>query len=355
MTRTTLLLSTTLLASAAYADTPSVAVDILPVHSLVAQVMDGVGEPDLIIPSGASPHGYSLRPSEARALSNADAVFWIGESLSPWLEDPIETLAADAMHVTLLRESDELVVIEFDDGHDDHHDDHGEDGHDDHDDHDDHDEHKDHDDHDDHGDEKHDEHDEEGHDDHDHEEKHEEARHEGHDHHDHGDFDPHGWLEPDNAKVWVAEIAAVLSDIDPDNAATYAANAEKAMASIDGAAVQAAETLSGVDGTYIVQHDAYTYFGQRYDVPAAAAVTPTDATEAGPAKIVELQELVASTGATCYVAEVPFDEDFLVTLFGDTPVKSDVIDPLGSEYDQGPDLYTNLITGMADRLAACLS
>jgi zinc transport system substrate-binding protein len=76
------------------ADVPRVAVDIAPVHSLVARVMEGVGTPDLILPPGASPHEYSLRPSEAAALQEADIVFWMGEDLTPWMEDAVETLAA---------------------------------------------------------------------------------------------------------------------------------------------------------------------------------------------------------------------------------------------------------------------
>ena len=99
----------------AVADVPSVAVDIAPVHSLVARVMDGLGTPNLIVQPGASPHGYSLRPSEAAALQDADLVFWIGEDLTPWLEDAIDTLAEDAAVTTLL-EADDTILLEFREG-----------------------------------------------------------------------------------------------------------------------------------------------------------------------------------------------------------------------------------------------
>ncbi|MDG1424723.1 MAG: zinc ABC transporter substrate-binding protein, partial [Paracoccaceae bacterium] len=69
------------------AEAPQVAVDIAPVHSLVARVMEGVGTPDLIIPAGASPHEYNLRPSEAASLQNADVVFWVSASLTPWMKN----------------------------------------------------------------------------------------------------------------------------------------------------------------------------------------------------------------------------------------------------------------------------
>ena len=149
MSRKLLPLSATaiLMGGTALAEAPSVAVDIAPVHSLVARVMDGVGVPSLIVQSGASPHEYSLRPSEASALQEAGLVFWIGPDLTPWLEDAVGTLATDA-DVTTLLEAEGTMELEFREGalfeahdHDDH-DDHGdemkvaEDGHDDHDDHD---------------------------------------------------------------------------------------------------------------------------------------------------------------------------------------------------------------------------
>ena len=143
----TLSLTATLMGGTAYADTPQVAVDIAPVHSLVARVMEGVAVPDLIIQPGASPHEYSLRPSEAAALQASDLVFWVGPGLTPWLADTIETLAQEAS-VTALSKLDGTVKLEFresavfevhdlDDhsGHDDHADHDADDDHADHDDH----------------------------------------------------------------------------------------------------------------------------------------------------------------------------------------------------------------------------
>ena len=90
------------LAGAASAEVPKVATDITPVHSLVARVMQGAGSPSLIVAPGATPHGYSMRPSEAAALEVADIVIWIGPELTPWLEGAIGTLAADAHSLALL-------------------------------------------------------------------------------------------------------------------------------------------------------------------------------------------------------------------------------------------------------------
>ena len=154
MSRKLITISTimTLMSTSVMADVPNVAADIAPIHSLVSKVMDGVGEPKLVIQSGASPHGYRLRPSEAKALQDANLIFWMGEELTPWLEGAIDTLASNAS-VTALLDQEGIVLHDFRQGalfeaHD--HDDH--DDHDDHKDHDDHDDHDGHDDHDDHDD-----------------------------------------------------------------------------------------------------------------------------------------------------------------------------------------------------------
>ncbi len=119
--------------SQSYAQAPKVVVDIAPLHSLVTQVMDGVGEPDLLIHPEMSPHSYHLRPSEAKALSQADIVFWVGEGLTPWLEKPLSSLAGSATQIemmavegTTLHGFREGATFEAHDHHDDkkdHHDD----------------------------------------------------------------------------------------------------------------------------------------------------------------------------------------------------------------------------------------
>ena len=135
-TTSAFLLSTSMLV----ADVPKVTVDIAPVHSLVSSVMKGVGKPDLIIPAGASPHEYQLKPSNAKSLEDADVVFWIGEDLTPWLEKGLESLAKDAS-ITSLLGVDGIELLSFREGalfeahdHGDHddHDDHAGHGHGDH-------------------------------------------------------------------------------------------------------------------------------------------------------------------------------------------------------------------------------
>jgi zinc transport system substrate-binding protein len=317
--------------------------------------MDGVGTPDLIVQPGASPHEYSLRPSEATALQAADLVFWIGPDLTPWLTDTIETLAPDAA-VTALLEADGTIELEFREGalfeaHD-----HGDDE--------DHDVEDDHKDHDDHADEAHDDHDDEGHDDHA-EEGHEdhageEAGHDddeeaGHDEHDHGTHDPHAWLSPQNAMTWLNVIAGQLSAADPDNAGAYFANAAAGRTEIEALIGEVTETLDPVrDGQFVVFHDAYQYFEADFDFPASGAISIGDASDPSPARIAEIQGRITEQGIDCVLAEPQFNPGLVATVLDGTEAQTGILDPLGSDLEPGPTLYLQLIRNLSTALAGCM-
>ncbi len=325
-----LTLMATLLGGTALAETPRVAVDIGPVHSLVARVLEGISTPDLIVQIGASPHEYRLRPSEAAALQNADLVFWIGADLTPWLSDTIETLAPDAA-VTSLLEADGTFKLEFRESalfeahaHDDHDDD--DDHHDDHDDHDGHDDDDDHD-----------------------------EDHDDHDGHHHGSHDPHAWLSPQNAMTWLNLIAGQLSAADPDNAGTYFANAAAGRAEIQTLIGEVNAILDPVrGGQFIVFHDAYQYFEHDFDFPAAGAISIGDASDPSPARIAEIQERIADEGIDCVLAEPQFNPGLVATVLDGADAQIGIIDPLGLNLEPGPAFYSQLIRNMANALAGCL-
>ena len=347
MSRKLITISTimTLMSTSVIADVPNVAADIAPIHSLVSRVMDGVGAPKLIVQSGASPHGYRLRPSEAKALQDADHVFWIGEELTPWLNSAIDTLATKASVTTLL-DQEGVVLHNFREGalfeaHDHSaHDDDDKD-HDDHDDHDDDKDHKDHDDHDDHDDDKdHDDHDD--HNDHD-------------DHDDHGSHDPHAWLSPKNAKLWLNIIASKLSVSDPENAANYFMNAAAGQAEIEEMIAEVSATLKPVQGgKFVVFHDAYQYFENDFDFYASGAISLSDASDPSPARIEKIQKRIRDEGIQCVLAEPQFKKGLVATVMEGSEATASVIDPLGAELKTGPKLYTQLIKNMAKTLRNCL-
>ncbi len=316
-------------AGPAFADAPRVMTDIAPVHSLVARVMDGVGSPDLLLPPGASPHDFALRPSDAARLAQADIVVWVGHGLTPWLEGPLDTLATQAQSLELLDTDgwDKLALRE-DPAFDTHDDDHAADDGD----------HAAHDDAD--GDDP---------------ETADAAAHD-HDHdHDHGDFDPHAWLDPAIAAVWLDHIATALAAADPDNAETYRANAAAARAEYTALRAATAARLAPLAGRrFIVPHDGYQYFEVAFGLPASGAIALSDAATPGPARIAALRDLIATQDIVCVLSDPQTSEGWATTLREGTTVRTALADPVGGALAAGPGLYPALITSMADAFVDCL-
>lgn len=319
------------------ADVPRVATDITPVHSLVAQVMAGVGAPDLIVKPGANPHGYALRPSQARALQNADLVVWMGEGLTPWLEKPLDTLAGSADVIELMG-ADATHVLPYREGH---HDDHDEHGHDD--------EHADHDD--EHSDEhaEHDEHDE--HDDH----GDEHADH-GDEHGDHEGADPHAWLDPDNAIAWLDLIADQLSLIDPEHGDLYAANAAAGQERIRGVVTEVSAMLAPMKNhPFAAFHDAYQYFEVTFDLTLAGTVALGDASDPSPAQLDELRTTLEDKGVDCAFTEPQLNSRLLIAAAEGKEIKIFELDPLGAALEPGPNLYPELLKAMGASMEKCIA
>lgn len=320
------------------ADVPLVAVDIAPMHSLVAQVMGTLGKPALVISPGASPHAYSLRPSEAKALQDASIVFWVSAGLTPWLADTISTLAPDATRIELL-EIDGVTELEMREsalfeahGHED-------DADGDHEDEDHHDEEEAH----------------EGEETHEGDAEHEEHASDSDDDHGHGEHDPHAWLDPSNAVIWLDAIADELSKADPANSDTYLANAASGRAEIEQLKIEVQEILAPVrERNFIVFHDAYHYFENAFDFPASGAISLSDASKPSPARIQQIHDRVAQANVTCVLAEPQFNPDLVNTVLDGTDARSSAIDPLGSHLETGAALYPQLLRELAETLADCV-
>ena len=296
------------LAGAAIAEVPSVSADIPPIYSLVAQVMEGVGTPNLIVRLRASPHGYALHPSKAESSQNADIVFWVSEGLTPWLAESIDALSHNGQSVELLEVAG-TTELPFREGA-------TFDAHD-------------------HGTEELDEHEEEGHDAH------------GH--------DPHAWLDPENARVWLDVIAADLSALDPENAETYAANAAAGKAELANLITEINTDLDAFRGTnFIVFHDAYQHFENRFNFSPAGAIKLGDASDASPARIAEIRDTVVDLGISCAFTEPQFNAGLVESVFAGTTAVTGTLDPLGAELQLGPDLYPQFLRNLASNLTACL-
>lgn len=285
-----------LLSTPALAQVPHVVTDIPPVHSLVAQVMGDLGQPELLLGKGADEHDFQLRPSQARAVAEADLVVWIGPELTPWLESAMESRPEGAASLALL-DAEGTMVRGFGDGED--------------------------------------------------------SREEGHDH---GAEDPHAWLDPGNAQVWLGLIAAELGRADPENAAIYAANAASAGATIAALEADVAALLAPVKETPIVTyHDAFGYFGAHFGLNLVGSIAEGDASSPGAARLSGLRtELEAGVGVVCLFPEVQHDPALAEQLADGTAVKiGGALDPVGSSLEPGPGAYAALLTGIATTMADC--
>ena len=352
---------------AAAADAPAAVASIKPIHSLLAGVMEGVGRPHLLVEGGASPHTYSLRPSDAQVLAEADFVVWVGEFLESFLIRPIRALADDA-HVLELMRTEGVALLpvrtggvwdahdhhdEDEHGHDEDEHGHDEDGHGHDEDEHGHDEDEHGHDEDEHG---HDE-DEHGHDEdahgHDEDAGDEHVREDGHEHHE-DELDAHLWLDPVNAAVIVDAMAEALSLLDPGRAGIYRGNAATVQARLRALDAVIGEALAPVsDRGVVVFHDAWQYFGNRYGLREVGSVTVSPDQAPGASRLAEIRERLIDAKAECVFAEPQFESGLVRTLVAGTGAGTGVLDPLGAAIDDGPDLYFTLMRANAAAFRAC--
>ena len=347
-------------ATPCFATTPQVTTDITPVYGLVAQVMKGVATPSLVIRAGSDAHHYSLRPSEAANIQQADIVFWMGPELTPWLKPALRNLAGNADSISLLHVSGITVLEAGEDGHhhgaardehdsDDDHDKHNHDGHDNHDGHADHSDHSDHSDH------------ASTHQDsHDHDHKH--SGHDNHNKHDHHDdkeagyqaLDPHAWLDPENARIWIKVVAEELSHHDPANAARYQANASAADQEIIRQQTRIETILAtGKMPPIFVQHAAFAYFENRFSIEMAGALYDRENEAPSPAHIAHLHKLTEKMPKACLLAETMVENNVIRSVFDHTDLLVRQVNPSGLAGVAPENAYINLLTRLADSLEDC--
>lgn len=288
-----------------HAEVPRVVTDVPVVGALVQQVMGDLGRPDILLEAGGDPHSYSLRPSQARSLQNADLLIWVGPELTPWLARPAENLAAGSHSMTLL----DLPATrrhEYADAHE-------------------------------------------------HEHEHEHDDH-GHDHV-HSGTDPHAWLDPANGQAWLEAIAEALAARDPDHAAVYTDNAAKAAAEISALDAELRALLAPAKGKrFVVFHDAYGYFTAHYGLEPAIAVSLGDASTPSAGRLEAIRNEISSQGAVCAFPEANHDPRLIAAATEGTEVRQgEALDPEGSGAPADPNLYPAVLRGLGKALADCLN
>jgi zinc transport system substrate-binding protein len=272
---------------------PDVLATLKPVHSLVAAVMAGVGEPQLLIGGALSEHSYALKPSDARKIRAAALIFEVGPDMETYLSGP---LAGLGRRVVVLERAPGVRLQAARRG-----------------------------------------------------------GLWGEDEHDLGPTDPHIWLDPRNAIAMTRAIAAALVQADPVHAAAYHGNETRAVAMLDALDRELAAKLMPVrQRPYLVFHDAYHYFEARYGLHPLGAVTVAPDRPVGARRVAELREAVAAGRVACLFREPQFPPKLIETLDENTKAHIGVLDPLGADLEPGPGLYPRLMRDLAQSLTGCL-
>ncbi len=290
------------------AQTPNVVVSLKPIHSLVAGVMGEAGKPRLLLKGTASPHTYQMRPSDARALAEADLIVWVGEPMETFLHRAVDNLGSRSRVVTLhevpgirLLRNREGGIWEDDD----------------------------------------------------HEEPHVDERE---DHgHEHDEFNMHIWLDPGNAARIVDEVAEALAFLDPARSATWRANAAATRKRITDLHSSLEARLASVRGhAFVVFHDAYQYFERAYGLNGKGAVAVDPARAPSAKRLVELRAALAEHKIRCVFTEPQFEPDLVRTVIEGSDVRTAVLDPVGADTRPGADAWTEIMRGLGDAMVGCL-
>lgn len=280
---------------------PRVVASIAPLHSLVAGIMQDVAEPELLIKGGTSPHSHNLRPSQMRALSRARVIFWVGERMEWFLRRPLSQPSTGQKIIAVANLPGLLLLP---------------------------------------------------------------ARHggiwENHSHSEntaktHKDIDNHIWLDPENAKIIAQEIAITLSKIDPDRAAVYQENTIHLIARLNDLHLEIMDATAATKKPYLVFHDAYQYFEQRYQLKAIGSVTVSPDRKPGARRLQEIQQKLRDAEAHCIFSEPQFPASQLNMLTEDGKYYSGELDPIGIDIPPGPDMYFILMRRLASSFVACLN
>lgn len=292
--------------AAATAEPPKVVASILPIHSLAAAVMAGVAEPELLVEGAASPHSFSLKPSDARALDEADLVIWVGPGLELFLQRPLANLG-EGVRVLTVSELGSLNLLpvrssglHVDSDDEDHH-------------------------------------------------------HHGHGHHhDDGDKDLHLWLDPANGAAIGRTLAEVLAELDPLSADRYRENAERLTAELGALEEGIQRQLAPYRGQeFLVFHDAYQYFEEAFSLRSAGSIALDPERQPGARRLQQIRDWIGEKEAVCVFAEPQFEPRLLSMLVEGTQARLGQLDPLGATLEPGSEAYVALLGGISDNFAAC--
>lgn len=287
---------------------PKVVASIKPIHSITANIMQGVGEVGLIVEGAASPHSFALKPSKAALLQEADLIIWVGHGLEAFLEKPIESIGTQARVIELM-DVETIQQWPYREAEEDEEDEHA--GH-----------------------------------DHDHK----------HDHDHEAGNDPHIWLDPENAKAIAEAIAEALIALDAGNEAHYRENLANFSTDIDGLTAELTAALTPLQAkSFTSFHDGYQYFERRFGLQSAGAIAINPEIAPSASHITKLRDRMAAQNVSCVFSEPQFSSKLVSVVADGLNVKTAELDPLGANTPNGPDHYVAMMRIMAGQFTTCLN
>ena len=273
---------------------------IKPLQLIAAAVQDGVAVPEVLLPPGASPHNYALRPSDVRRVQSVDLLYWIGPDMETFLP---RVLKGRSLPTVAVQDLSGMKLRRF-----------GEDSHS-------------------HADDA-DEHD-----------------------HDHrpGSVDAHLWLSTVNARVIATRMATDLSTADPTNAAKYQGNVKAFIARLDALDARLKARLATVgDKPYFVFHEAFDYFEDAYGLKHAGVFSVAAEVQPGAQHVAAMRTRLQAVGKTCVFSEPPLRPRLAETLVAGLPVKLAELDALGGYTPATAQGYEQVLEKLGNELAGCL-
>lgn len=291
-----------------WAKVPNIVVTIKPIHALISGLTAGIAEPTLLLPPGTSPHAFNLKPSQRKALSEADLIIWVGPDLENVMIQTLKSLPSQKK--LELIDGQVIRALPYRTPHH-HHDKLHE---------------------------------------HEHNHKHE------HDHdHDHA-LDPHVWINTNYAKLIVQQVEARLVSLDAEHAATYHANANRLYEKLAALKIEIQNRLAAHHAVhYLVYHDAYQYFEREFGLQPATVINANPHAPMSAKKIIELQKLISKNHIHCVCTEPEYG-DKILNAFEIKDMKHVVLDALGVyQKRSGEDAYFEMMRNLSEQLARCLS
>ncbi|TXY21598.1 zinc ABC transporter substrate-binding protein ZnuA [Vibrio mimicus] len=266
---------------------------IKPIQMITYELMLGTGTPDVLLPSGASPHDYALRPSDVKRIQQADLVIWFGQDLEPFMSK----LLADRQSALTLSQIPNLTLHEYS----------------------------------------------------------EEGEHD-HDGHHHGSHDPHFWLGIEQAGQVANAITARLIALDEANQQQYQDNLVRFLANLAEQDNVIGEKLKPVTTVpYYVFHDAYGYFEQHFSLNNLGHFTVNPERKPGAKTLITIKQTLNTQAVKCVFSEPQFEPAIIETVVRGTPAKVGVLDPLGGSIELKAGSYFSFLNTMAESYYSCLS